>query len=260
MTDVEQSPWLNITDLNTLNNADPALSGDDAAAIVPQSDGINDATQANLRQTLNTLAASTKRHQTIQRVHPHRRRRRCQAGPRRPQSVAQAARQRARHHGPARARRRKSSRKHHGGRSRATGVPAHQRRGHHTDGKRQRGQRNRANARYHQQQPPLSGHGKSLIIDQLHADRHFAFRHRGSARARRSPSGVHYPRGHLRHRGRTLSLQDRQGITFGATQTTHITSALQISDKTGFIIIGIAVLLGALGLWRQFHRKKDPDE
>lgn len=57
-----------------------------------------------------------------------------------------------------------------------------------------------------------------------------------------------------------LSLQDRQGITFGATQTTHITSALQISDKTGFIIIGIAVLLGALGLWRQFHRKKDPDE
>ncbi len=29
MTDVEQSPWLNITDLNTLNNADPALSGDD---------------------------------------------------------------------------------------------------------------------------------------------------------------------------------------------------------------------------------------
>ena len=58
----------------------------------------------------------------------------------------------------------------------------------------------------------------------------------------------------------TLSLQDRQGITFGATQTTLITSALQISDKTGFIIIGIAVLLGALGLWRQSHRKKDPDE
>ena len=41
----------------------------------------------------------------------------------------------------------------------------------------------------------------------------------------------------------TLSLQDRQGITFGATQTTHITSALQISDKTGFIIIGIACCL-----------------
>ena len=55
MTDVEQSPWLNITDLNTLSNADPTLSGDDAAAIVPQSDGINDVTRANLRQTLSTL-------------------------------------------------------------------------------------------------------------------------------------------------------------------------------------------------------------
>lgn len=55
MTDVEQSPWLNITDLNTLSNADPTLSGDDAATIVPQSDGINDVTRANLRQTLSTL-------------------------------------------------------------------------------------------------------------------------------------------------------------------------------------------------------------
>ena len=174
--------------------------------------------------------------------------------------MAQTARQRARHHGLARARRRKSSRKHHGGRSRATGVPAHQRRGHHTDGKRQRGQRNRANARYHQQQPPLSGHGKSLIVDQLHADRHFAFRHRGSARARRSQVAFTIRVATSGTADATLSLQDRQGITFGATQTTHITSALQISDKSGFIIIGIAVLLGALGLWRQFHRKKDPDE
>ena len=197
MTDVEQSPWLNITDLNTLSNADPTLSGDDAAAIVPQSDGINDATRANLRQTLSTLATSAS---DIKRFNASILT--DDAGPRRPQNVAQTARQRARHHGLARARRRKSSRKHHGGRSRATGVPAHQRRGHHTDGKRQRGQRNRANAHYHQQQPPLSGHGKSLIVDQLHADRHFAFRHRGSARARRSPSGIHHPRGHLRHRGR----------------------------------------------------------
>jgi hypothetical protein len=58
----------------------------------------------------------------------------------------------------------------------------------------------------------------------------------------------------------TLSLMDRQGTVFGSVQTTHITSALQISDKSGFVIIGIAVLLAALGLWRQFNRKKDPDE
>ena len=42
--------------------------------------------------------------------------------------------------------------------------------------------------------------------------------------------------------------------------TIRVATSLQISDKSGFIIIGIAVLLGALGLWRQFHRKKDPDE
>ena len=29
---------------------------------------------------------------------------------------------------------------------------------------------------------------------------------------------------------------------------------------TGFIIIGFSLLLGLVGLWRQFHRKKDPDE
>ena len=46
----------------------------------------------------------------------------------------------------------------------------------------------------------------------------------------------------------TLSLMDRQGTVFGAVQTKHITSALQISDKSGFVIIGIAVLLAAFHL------------
>lgn len=57
-----------------------------------------------------------------------------------------------------------------------------------------------------------------------------------------------------------LSLQDRDGATFGAGRSTTITSSLRISDMSGFVIIVIAVALGLLGLWRQFHRKKDPDE
>lgn len=57
-----------------------------------------------------------------------------------------------------------------------------------------------------------------------------------------------------------ISLADRQGNAFGNTQNTAITSVLRISDASGFIIIGFAALLGVVGLWRQFNRKKDPDE
>ena len=57
-----------------------------------------------------------------------------------------------------------------------------------------------------------------------------------------------------------VSLTDREGNSFGNTQDTAITSMMRISDASGFIIIGFAVLLGIIGLWRQFHRKKDPDE
>lgn len=57
-----------------------------------------------------------------------------------------------------------------------------------------------------------------------------------------------------------VSLMDRDDAAFGAVQGTTINCVLKISDKTGFVIIGFAVLLGALGLWRQFTRKKDPDE
>lgn len=55
-------------------------------------------------------------------------------------------------------------------------------------------------------------------------------------------------------------LLDRHDKPFGAVQQTTITSSLQLSDKSGIAIIAIAVVLGLLGLWRQFHRKKDPDE
>ncbi|KFI49548.1 DUF6049 family protein [Bifidobacterium biavatii] len=58
----------------------------------------------------------------------------------------------------------------------------------------------------------------------------------------------------------TIALQDRNGQAFGEPQTKRITSVLQINDMSGFVIIGFAVVLGLLGLWRQFHRKKDPDE
>ena len=57
-----------------------------------------------------------------------------------------------------------------------------------------------------------------------------------------------------------VSLADRDGRAFGNVQDTAITSVMRISDMSGFVIIGFAVLLGIMGLWRQFNRKKDPDE
>lgn len=58
----------------------------------------------------------------------------------------------------------------------------------------------------------------------------------------------------------TFALEDRNRNIFGSTKETTITSTLQISDKSGTIIIIFAFALGALGLFRQFNRKKDPDE
>ena len=58
----------------------------------------------------------------------------------------------------------------------------------------------------------------------------------------------------------TFTLEDRNHNVFSGTKETTITSTLQISDKSGTIIIIFAFALGALGLWRQFNRKKDPDE
>ncbi len=58
----------------------------------------------------------------------------------------------------------------------------------------------------------------------------------------------------------TFVLEDSQHRPFSKQQSTLITSTLQISDKSGTIIIIFAFMLGLLGLWRQFHRKKDPDE
>lgn len=58
----------------------------------------------------------------------------------------------------------------------------------------------------------------------------------------------------------TFALEDRNHNVFSSTKETAITSTLQISDKSGTIIIIFAFALGAFGLFRQFNRKKDPDE
>ena len=57
-----------------------------------------------------------------------------------------------------------------------------------------------------------------------------------------------------------IGLLDSQGRPFGQVRRAQITSNLRLSDMSGMLIIVFAVLLGLLGLWRQFHRTKDPDE
>lgn len=257
MTDVEQSPWLNITDLNTLSNADPALSGDDAATIVPQSDGISDATQANLRQTLNTLVASTR---DIKRFNASIL---ADDAKQSPTGLKAWRRQLVNAHGimalhalggenPA------GSTMVEGAGQLASllinGVAITPTENVNVVSETAQMPVTISNSHPYPVTVKVSSLTNSMQIITSRFDTVEVPAH-GEAQVaftiRVATSGT---------ADATLSLQDRQGITFGATQTTHITSALQISDKTGFIIIGIAVLLGALGLWRQFHRKKDPDE
>lgn len=57
-----------------------------------------------------------------------------------------------------------------------------------------------------------------------------------------------------------LTLTDRKGYTFSTQESTHITSTLRISDMSGVVFIVAALILAMLGIWRQFNRKKDPDE
>ena len=257
MTDVEQSPWLNITDLNTLSNADPTLSGDDAAAIVPQSDGINDATRANLRQTLSTLATSAS---DIKRFNASIL---TDDAKQAPAGLKTWRRQLVNAHGimalhalggenPA------GSTMVEGAGQLASllinGVAITPTENVNVVSETAQMPVTISNSHPYPVTVKVSSLTNSIQIVTSRFDTVEVPAH-GEAQVaftiRVATSGT---------ADATLSLQDRQGITFGATQTTHITSALQISDKSGFIIIGIAVLLGALGLWRQFHRKKDPDE
>lgn len=58
----------------------------------------------------------------------------------------------------------------------------------------------------------------------------------------------------------TINLLDRNGQPFGSGTNARVTSVFQINDWSGYAILAAAALLGVLGLWRQFHRVKDPDE
>ncbi|WP_314687314.1 DUF6049 family protein [uncultured Bifidobacterium sp.] len=57
-----------------------------------------------------------------------------------------------------------------------------------------------------------------------------------------------------------LTLLGRDGEVFSDSRSTTITSSLQLNDKSGLVIIFLAAVLGAIGLRRQLHRPKDPDE
>lgn len=57
-----------------------------------------------------------------------------------------------------------------------------------------------------------------------------------------------------------LTLLGRDGKGFSDSRSTTITSSLQLNDKSGLVIIFLAAVLGAAGLRRQLHRRKDPDE
>lgn len=60
----------------------------------------------------------------------------------------------------------------------------------------------------------------------------------------------------------TLSIQvtDEQGNVLGEPQTTMLYTQLPLNDLSGDILIVLAVVLGIVGLRRQFTRKKDPDQ
>ena len=257
MTDVEQSPWLNITDLNTLSNADPTLSGDDAAAIVPQSDGINDATRANLRQTLSTLATSAS---DIKRFNASIL---TDDAKQAPAGLKTWRRQLVNAHGimalhalggenPA------GSTMVEGAGQLASllinGVAITPTENVNVVSETAKMPVTISNSHPYPVKVKVSSLTDSMQIVTSRFDTVQVPPH-GEAQVaftiRVSTSGT---------ANATISLFDRNGAAFGATQVTHITSALQISDKSGFVIIGFAVLLGAVGLWRQFNRKKDPDE
>lgn len=58
----------------------------------------------------------------------------------------------------------------------------------------------------------------------------------------------------------TIRVLDRSGKTLGHPVTMSVYSQLTLNDMSGNVFVLLAVLLGALGFYRQFHKKKDPDQ
>ena len=58
----------------------------------------------------------------------------------------------------------------------------------------------------------------------------------------------------------TFTPIDRGGLAFGTSPSTAIYSQLTINDMSGNVLIILALLLGAAGIYRQATRRKDPDQ
>jgi hypothetical protein len=58
----------------------------------------------------------------------------------------------------------------------------------------------------------------------------------------------------------TLSVLDRVGTPLSKPVHMNVYSQLTLNDMSGNILIIIAVIFGGLGFYRQFHKKKDPDQ
>ena len=59
MSDIEQSPWLNLTDLATLKDADISEDAASMSTDLPQTDGLTDSMRSDVQQTLSALANSS---------------------------------------------------------------------------------------------------------------------------------------------------------------------------------------------------------
>ncbi len=261
MTDIEQSPWLSLTDLATLKQADTTSDDDETEAIIPESDGLSDEERNALQQTLSTLANASndiKRFNTSILAKPSKK---TPSSTR--SDIAQWSRQLTRTHA--------AMALHALGNespSRSTmtegttqiasllinGVAITPTESVNVVSETAKMPVTISNSHPYPVKVKVSSLTDSMQIVTSRFDTVEVPAH-GEAQVvftiRVATSGT---------ANATINLFDRNGAAFGAAQVTHITSALQISDKSGFIIIGFAVLLGIVGLWRQFNRKKDPDE